>query len=109
MTDPTEKYRAQEDDEYLTRVVIDTCATQQTNLVNAISSRDTLESELVSGFSTFEARLDLSNSIREDRNQINLHIWAYRQQIGNCDADEASDKAFKGVMESTEFTDIING
>ena len=86
-----------------------TCATQQTNLVNAISSRDTLESELVSGFSTFEARLDLSNSIREDRNQINLHIWAYRQQIGNCDADEASDKTFKGVMESTEFTDIING
>ena len=81
----------------------------QTNLVNAISSRDTLESELVSGFSTFEARLDLSNSIREDRNQINLHIWAYRQQIGNCDADEASDKTFKGVMESTEFTDIING
>ena len=86
-----------------------TCATQQTNLVNAISSRDTLESELVSGFSTFEARLDLSNSIREDRNQINLHSWAYRQQIGNCDADEASDKTFKGVMESTEFTDIING
>ena len=26
MADPTEKYRAQEDDEYLTRVVIDTCA-----------------------------------------------------------------------------------
>ena len=26
MTDPGEKYKAQEDDEYLTRVVIDTCA-----------------------------------------------------------------------------------
>ena len=26
MTDPAEKYKAQEDDEYLTRVVIDTCA-----------------------------------------------------------------------------------
>jgi len=86
-----------------------TCSTQQTNLVNAISARDTLESELVSGFSTFEARLDLSNSIRDDRNQINLHIWAYRQQIGDCDENEAKDKAFKGVMESTAFTNIING
>ena len=26
MTDPAEKYKAKEDDEYLTRVVIDTCA-----------------------------------------------------------------------------------
>ena len=26
MADPTDKYRAQDDDEYLTRVVIDTCA-----------------------------------------------------------------------------------
>ncbi len=26
MTDPAEKYKAQEDDEYLTRVVVDTCA-----------------------------------------------------------------------------------
>ena len=86
-----------------------TCDTQQTNLVNAITTRDTLESELVSGFSTFEARLSLSNYIREDRNEINLHVWAYRQQIGNNDADEASDKEFKGVIESTEFLDIING
>ena len=86
-----------------------TCSTQQSNLVAKIAVRDNLESELVSGFSTFEARLDLSNSIREDRNQINLHIWAYRQQIGDCDANDSKDKAFKGVMESTEFTDIING
>jgi len=85
------------------------CATQQSNLVAKIAVRDNLESELVSGFSTFEARLDLSNSIREDRNQINLHIWAYRQQIGDCDANDAKDKSFKGVIESTEFTDIING
>jgi len=86
-----------------------TCSTQQSNLVAAIAVRDNLESELVSGFSTFEARLSLSNSIREDRNQINLHIWAYRQQVGNCDANEATDRAFKGVMESTQFTNIING
>ena len=85
------------------------CATQQSNLVAKIAVRDNLESELVSGFSTFEARLDLSNSIRDDRNQINLHIWAYRQQIGDCDANDAKDKSFKGVIESTEFTDIING
>ena len=26
MTDPAEKYKAQEDDEYLTREVVDTCA-----------------------------------------------------------------------------------
>ena len=86
-----------------------TCSTQQSNLVAKIAVRDNLESELVSGFSTFEARLDLSNSIREDRNQINLHIWAYRQQVGDCDANEDTDRAFKGVMESTEFTNIING
>ena len=86
-----------------------TCATQQTNLVNAITTRDTLESDLAADLSTFESRLNLSNYIREDRNEINMHVWAYRQQIGNSDADESSDKEFKGVIESTEFIDIING
>ena len=86
-----------------------TCSTQQTNLVNAISTRDTLESALAADLSTFESRLNLSTFIREDRNAVNMHVWAYRQQIGNCDTDESSDKEFKGVMESTEFLDIING
>jgi hypothetical protein len=89
--------------------VTTTCSTQQTNLVNAISTRDTLESALAADLSTFKSRLNLSNYIREDRNAVNMHVWAYRQQIGNCDTDESSDKEFKGVMESTEFLDIING
>ncbi len=86
-----------------------TCSTQQTNLVNAISTRDTLESALNSSMSTFNARLSLSNDIREDQNDLNIRIWGYRTQIGQSDADIDKSKAFKGVLNDTQFLDEING
>ena len=86
-----------------------TCSTQQTNLVNAISARDTLESALNASMSTFNARLALSNDIREDKNDIDIQIWGYRSQIGKADEDLNKQQAFKGVMNDTAFLDEING
>ena len=86
-----------------------TCSTQQTNLVNAITTRDTLESALAASMSTFNNRLTLTNAIREDQNDINLRIWAYRMQIGKADADIDKAKTFRGTIENSEFLDIING
>ena len=89
--------------------VTTTCSTQQTNLVNAISARDTLESALNASMSTFNARLALSNDIREDKNEIDVQIWGYRSQIGKADEDLNKQQAFKGVMNDTAFLDEING
>ena len=86
-----------------------TCSTQQTNLVNAISARDTLESALNASMSSFNARLALSNDIREDKNDIDIQIWGYRAQIGKADEDLNKQQAFKGVMNDTAFLDEING
>ena len=86
-----------------------TCSTQQTNLVNAISARDTLESALNASMSSFNARLALSNDIREDKNDIDIQIWGYRSQIGKADEDLNKQQAFKGVMNDTAFLDEING
>ena len=89
--------------------VTTSCATQQSNLVNAISTRDTLESALAASMSTFNARLALSNDIREDKNEIDISIWGYRLQIGKSDSDLDKQNAFKGVLNDTAFLDEING
>ena len=86
-----------------------TCSTQQTNLVNAISARDTLESNLNASMSTFNARLALSNDIREDKNDIDIQMWGYRSQIGKADENLNKQQAFKGVLNDTAFLDEING
>ena len=86
-----------------------TCSTQQTNLVNAISTRDTLESALNASMSTFNARLALSNDIREDKNDIDIQIWGYRSQIGKADEKLNKQQAYKGVLNDTAFLDEING
>ena len=89
--------------------VTTTCSTQQTNLVNAIAARDTLESNLNASMSTFNARLALSNDIREDKNEIDVQIWGYRSQIGKADENLNKQQAFKGVLNDTAFLDEING
>ena len=89
--------------------VTTSCTTQQANLVSAISTRDTLESALAASMSTFNARLALSNDIREDKNEIDISIWGYRSQIGKADSDLDKQNAFKGVLNDTAFLDEING
>ena len=86
-----------------------TCSTQQTNLVNAISARDTLESNLNASMSTFNARLALSNDIREDKNENDIQMWGYRSQIGKADEKLNKQQAYKGVLNDTAFLDEING
>ena len=84
------------------------CSTQQTALVAAIAERDALETALSNSMSNFNARLALSNEIRTQKNGIDLEIWAYRGQIGQANSDMDKAKAFKGVIDDTEFLDEIN-
>ena len=84
------------------------CSTQQTALVAAIAARDALETALSNSMSTFNGRLALSNEIREEKNGIDLEIWANRGQIGQANSDMDKAKAFKGVIDDTEFLDEIN-
>lgn len=80
-------------------VGLSTCPTQEAALSAAITIRDNKESQLTSGISTFNAKLNLTNAIREDLSEINLRIWAYRMQIG---------KAKDNLNRYTGFTDLIN-
>ena len=88
--------------------VTTSCSTQQTDLVAAIAARDALETALSNSMSTFNGRLALSNEIREEKNGIDLEIWANRGQIGQANSDMDKAKAFKGVIDDTEFLDEIN-
>ena len=72
--------------------VTTTCSTQQTNLVNAISARDTLESALNASMSSFNARLALSNDIREDKNDIDNSPTSIRN---NSNSNSSNEKGMK--------------
>ena len=85
------------------------CSSEQTALVAAIAARDALESSLSGSLSTFNGRLDLSNEIRYEKNEIDLQIWGNRGQIGQSDTDISKARAFEGVINDTEFLNIING
>ncbi len=75
----------------------------------AIAARDALETSLSGSLSTFNGRLDLSNEIRNEKNEIDLQIWGNRGQIGQSDTDISKARAFEGVINDTEFLNIING
>ena len=85
------------------------CSSEQTALVAAIAARDALETSLSGSLSTFNGRLDLSNEIRYEKNEIDLQIWGNRGQIGQSDTNISKARAFEGVINDTEFLNIING
>jgi hypothetical protein len=89
-------------------VTLSTCPSQEAALAQAISDRDAKESEFSSGISTFNNKLNLTNSIREDLSELNLRIWAYRMQIGKAQENQIKYDNFKGLINSTENKDLID-
>jgi hypothetical protein len=83
------------------------CPTQETNLTNAINTLNIAKSDIASGISTLNYKIDVSNTFREQRKEIQSEIWTLRQQIAEFRADIIKfDKALNFLGVST-VTDII--
>ena len=83
------------------------CTTQETNLTNAINTLNIAKSDITSGISTLNYKIDVSNTFREQRKEIQSQIWASRQEIASFRADIIKfDKALNFLGVST-VTDII--
>jgi hypothetical protein len=83
-----------------------TCPTEEAALTAAIAARDAKEAEFNSGIGTFNDRLYLTNTLRDDLNELNLRIWAYRMQIGRAKANQGKYDTLKGLI--NENQDLID-
>jgi hypothetical protein len=83
------------------------CPTQETNLTNAINALNTAKSDISSGISTLNYKIDVANTFREQRKEIQSEIWGLSQQIASYRADIITyDKALNYLGIST-VTDIV--
>ena len=83
-------------------------ACDDTELNEAISARNTAETNLAND-SDFPKKISLSNSIKEKVNdEFNLRTWAYRMQIGKANDRKAGIDTFRGVIEGSDFQDLMN-
>ena len=83
------------------------CSTQETNLTNAINTLNTAKSDISSGISTLNYKIDVANTFREQRKEIQSEIWGLRQQIASYRADIITyDKALAYLGVST-VTNVI--
>ena len=85
------------------------CPTEEAALTTAIAARDAKESEFSSGISTFNAKIDLANAIREDVAELNLRIWAYRMQIGEAQENLVKYGEFSALINDPANKDLIDG
>lgn len=63
------------------------CPTQETNLTNAINTLNTAKADISAGISTINYKIDVANTLREQRKEYQSEIWALRQQIASYRAD----------------------
>lgn len=67
---------------------LSSCSSAVTNaLNNSINVRDTAENALIASTSEVNQKITLSNLIREELNEINARIWAYRTQMGQASSN----------------------
>jgi len=81
------------------------CPTQETNLTNAINTRNTKESEFSSGISTFNQTLELSTALRDERNTYEERIWGLRQGIGQQVTDINRYNSLKTNVDNSPLID----
>jgi hypothetical protein len=83
------------------------CSTQETNLTNAINALNTAKSDISSGISTLNYKIDVANTFRDQRKEIQSEIWGLAQQIASYRADIITyDKALNYLGVST-VTNIV--
>ena len=73
----------------------------------AISMRDYAESQLA-GDNDFPKKIELANTVRTKRNELNLSIWAYRCHIGDADDQFSNANNFNETIQKSEYKDIMN-
>ena len=79
-----------------------------TTLNEAISARNTAESALASD-SDFPKKISLSNAIKDKINEeFNLRTWAYRTQIGQAQDRKAGIDTFRNLINTSNFSDLMN-
>lgn len=83
------------------------CSTQETNLTNAINTLNTAKSDIVSGISTLNYKIDVANTFREQRKETQSEIWALRQQIATYRADNLVYQKALNYLGVATVTDII--
>lgn len=83
------------------------CPTQEANLSTAISNLNIAKSEVSSGINTLNYKIDVANTFRSERKEIQSEIWGLRQQIASYRADIINyDKALNYLGVST-VTNVI--
>lgn len=87
--------------------IASSCPTQETNLNNAISNLNIVKSEISSGINTLNYKIDVSNTFREQRKEIQSEIWTLGQQIAGYNGDLIIYQNAINYLGVTTITDII--
>jgi hypothetical protein len=86
------------------------CASTITSAItNAESVRDAKEAQFSSGISTVNIKLELSNQIRADLNELNIRIWGYRGQIGQVSSNINTYNQRTAALGKDYVSKLING
>ena len=78
------------------------------DLNDAISARNTAETNIRASDGGFKKKLSLVNSVRAKRSELNLAIWAYRTHIGDSDDAITQNDGFIQTIENSEYKDLMN-
>lgn len=84
-----------------------TCVSEQANLDSSIAIADAAEAEISSGTSLITQRMNISTTLRKERNSINIQIWGNRQLIGKLNEEITSDGAVGTALSSPSISGII--
>ena len=88
-----------------------TCSNLDSAISDKEDDRDDLESDFADDLSNSESRVSklyqLTNALREERNELNLRIWAYRVQMGNQESNVDTWDKRVDVINDPYFYDIL--
>ena len=81
------------------------------NIEDREDDRDAIEDQLADDLANPVSKLsklyELTNALREERNELNLRIWAFRMQMGQSEGNvDAWDKRLR-VINDPDFYDIL--
>ena len=77
-------------------------------IADAISAKNTASNAWNDVNNNVEARLDLSNALKEEINFINLRIWSLRVQLGDSDSIIKSKQDFNEKIISSGLLELLN-
>lgn len=83
------------------------CPTQETNLTNTINALNTAKSDITSGISTINYKIDVANTFREQRKEFQSEIWGLRQQIASYRADIINYEKALNYLGVSTVTNVI--